>query len=132
MEEEVLTLRYMVIGLRGLTRGDDPLGVRTERRQKRRLPIRARARLWSALDGVIETETVNASSDGFYCISAEWIAPGSALSATLQIPGCWIDAENEPLVLRATVVVVRTEALPEGNNFGIGCQLVDYRVIKGL
>jgi hypothetical protein len=122
----------MVIGLTDLRRGNDPSGVHTERRRKRRLLIRVSACLCSAIGCIIETETVNASSDGFYCLSPQWLAPGSAMSATLRIPGCWIDAENEPLVLRATVKVVRTEILPDGNNFGIGCQLVDYSVIRAL
>jgi len=77
----------------------------------------------------IASETLNISTEGFYCTTSEPFAPGERLLCRISLPeerasnketGLYLDADVE--VLRVTV-----EAQREAG-FGIACRIREYRL----
>lgn len=76
----------------------------------------------------IATETLNISTDGFYCTTPEPFAPGERLRCLislrddLRVPG------EAQMYLDADVEVVRIVARNTESGFGYGCRILDYRL----
>ena len=78
-------------------------------------------------DEVVQSVTQDLSSDGFYCIASARFAPGEIRHCTLMIP-----THNEigHLPVLCQVRVIRVAATAERGFCGIGCQMIDYRVVN--
>ena len=78
----------------------------------------------------MQTETLDISNNGFYCITTQPFAPGERLTCLIGVP-VRSSATREPkerLYLHADVDVVRI-VVNNGNGFGVGCRISDYRVL---
>lgn len=81
----------------------------------------------------IRTVTNNVSMDGFFCHTQEAFAPGERLRFLLLLPGPTREREpGKTTCLQGTAEVVRVVACPSGKEFGIGCRLSGYRVVKNF
>jgi hypothetical protein len=78
----------------------------------------------------IASETLNISTEGFYCTTSEPFAPGERLRCRISLPddrtshkeaGLYLDADVE--VLRVTVTAQRD------SGFGIACRIREYRLL---
>src|SRR5690348_1399352 len=78
--------------------------------------------------GPIETITENLSSAGFYCFCRTPLVPGEQLVCTIKVPAFDPRSEQRTLLLECTVVVMRSEALPDGM-FGTAVRIDDYRMV---
>jgi hypothetical protein len=102
---------------------------RTRTRLRLRLPVFF---LRSEDDGPLQTETVDISNNGFYCITPHPFAPGERLACVIGIPvrsGPTLECKDQ-LCLQAEVEVVRI-VVTNDNGFGVGCRISDYRVLAG-
>lgn len=100
---------------------------RTRTRLRLRLPVLF---LRPEDDGPVQTETVDISNNGFYCITPYPFAPGEHLACMIGVPirsGATLEAKDK-LYLQAQVEVVRI-AVNGGNGFGVGCRISEYRVL---
>lgn len=101
-----------------------------ERRKHARLTLRIPLLLFcAASDSPVQSETVNISSDGFYCTTREPFAPGDRLRCLLPIPAPPDTAESE-LYIDAEVEVMRVRIDNKTPGFGLGCRIADYRVVN--
>ena len=83
----------------------------------------------------IASETLNISTEGFYCTTSEPFAPGETLRCRISLPddrtshkeaghkeaGLYLDADVE--VLRVTV------GAQSDSGFGIACRIREYRLL---
>ena len=100
-----------------------------ERRKRARLPLHWRvclSRRSSHL--VVETETRDVSSSGFYCFTEESFTPDERLDCVLVIPLPRGADTGERLCLRCQAEVVRVDIAPPGGRFGVACRIDDYSV----
>jgi hypothetical protein len=70
------------------------------------------------------------SCSGFYCYSPESFSPGETLICSIDIPAWTPGSADEHLTLECTVEVIWVERVETLQQFGIGCQIHDYVVIK--
>jgi hypothetical protein len=102
-----------------------------ERRKRTRLRLKLPVIIIrSESDGPLQTETLNISNNGFYCITTQPFAPGDKLACLIVVPtrsSCHSEI-NDRLCLQAEVDVVRI-MVNNGNGFGVGCRISNYRVL---
>src|ERR1035438_3108442 len=100
-----------------------------ERRKRTRLRLRLPVLfLRSETDGPLQTETLDISNNGFYCITTHPFAPGERLTCVIGVPirsGATLECKDR-LYLQAEVDVVRI-VVNNGNGFGVGCRISEYR-----
>jgi hypothetical protein len=110
----------------GAPAGSPPL--RSDRRKRPRLgvhwPLRFRG-------DPVETVTEDLSSDGFYFRSPRAFLPGEVRVCTLIAPTCHPDERTRHILIECCVRVVRVEALTAAVLYGVGCRILDYRVVAG-
>jgi hypothetical protein len=100
-----------------------------ERRKHARLTLRVRVLIRSAeFKDPVPSETVNISTNGFYCTTKEPFAPGDRLRALLSIPPPDDSIEGE-LYLDANIEVMRVCAINVASVFGLGCRIAEYQVL---
>jgi hypothetical protein len=78
----------------------------------------------------VRTITQDLSSDGFYCIANARFVPGEARHCTLLVPTHHPGGENSPLQVLCKVRIIRVEVTGERGFYGVGCQIMDYRLVK--
>jgi hypothetical protein len=76
----------------------------------------------------VQTTTHDVSSDGFYCIANARFVPGEDRHCTLTVPTYQPNVENSHLQVICKVRVIRVEITAERGFYGIGCQIIDYRL----
>jgi hypothetical protein len=76
----------------------------------------------------VASETVNISTNGFYCTTKEPFALGARLRALLSIPPPNDSMEGE-LYLDANIEVMRVCAIDVASVFGLGCRIAEYQVV---
>ena len=76
------------------------------------------------------TMTQDLSSDGFYCIANARFVPGEARHCTLLVPTHHPSGENSPLHVLCKVRIIRVEVTGERGFYGVGCQIMDYRLVN--
>jgi hypothetical protein len=102
-----------------------------ERRKRERLYLRLPVLfLREEADGPLQTETRNISNNGFYCITPHPFAPGEKLRCLIGVPTRSSEKRElkDRLYLEAEVDVVRI-VVNNGDGFGVGCRISDYRVL---
>jgi hypothetical protein len=95
-------------------------------RVKLRLPV------WLIPSGEslpIETETVDISRDGFYCLTDRPFEPGTQMRCVLQLSTARPNGSGQ-VRLEGTAEVVRITLNHIGGGFGIGCCLRDYHLVS--
>jgi hypothetical protein len=78
----------------------------------------------------VQTITQDLSSDGFYCIANARFVPGEARHCTLLVPTHRPGGENSPLHVLCKVRIIRVEVTGERGFYGVGCQIIDYRLVN--
>jgi len=78
----------------------------------------------------VQTMTQDLSSDGFYCIANARFVPGEARHCTLLVPTYHPGGENSPLHVLCKVRIIRVEVTGERGFYGVGCQIMDYRLVN--
>ena len=78
----------------------------------------------------VQTITQDLSSDGFYCIANARFVPGEARHCTLLVPTHHPGGENSPLHVLCKVRIIRVEVTGERGFYGVGCQIMDYRLLN--
>lgn len=110
-----------------------------ERRKHKRLKLRVAVLLVrSESDVPIWSETSDITNDGFYCTSPQPFSPGESILGLIALPSEPAhgnersEAEGTPcqMYIEAQIEVVRV-AVDNGNGFGLGCRMTDYRLIPG-
>jgi len=76
-----------------------------------------------SLETQVRAETLNLSSDGFYCLAPRPFLAGETLECTIVLPPSDHGEEERRLSGRATVLRVEPAGAPQ---FGIACRLEDY------
>jgi PilZ domain len=76
----------------------------------------------------VQTTTQDLSSDGFYCVANGRFVPGEARHCTLLVPTHRPGGENSPLQVLCKVRIIRVEVTGERGFYGVGCQIIDYRL----
>ena len=74
----------------------------------------------------VQTTTHDVSSAGFYCIANARFVPGEDMHCTLTVPTYHPNGEN--LHVLCKVRIIRVEITAERGFYGIGCQIIDYRL----
>jgi hypothetical protein len=80
-------------------------------------------------EDAVQTITQNLNSQGFYCLSRKPFTVGELLLCTIQIPTNGFGAGESQL--ECQVRVVRVEKNASEGQYGIACQIEDYRFIPG-
>jgi len=111
---------------------DKPKSAEIVRHRERRRRVRTKLR-WPVLirdhDGkIVESVTENLSSEGFYLYAPTPFMCGDVLHCRITIPSHNSTGADGWLALECRVQVVRSEAGPNGEPFGIACQMMDYRM----
>lgn len=79
---------------------------------------------------LVQTATHDLSSDGFYCIVNARFVPGEIMDCMLALPAPGrVGCTGASLVL-CKVRVIRVAVMAEGDFYGVGCQLIDYRFVN--
>lgn len=84
----------------------------------------------SGTNETVQTITHDLSSDGFYCIANATFLPGEIRHCTLTVPTHQPNGESGHLQVLCKVRIIRVEVTPERGYYGIGCQIIDYRLAK--
>ena len=106
------------------------MSVASERRRFPRVKLRLPVRLVPSNDVLpMETETVDISRDGFYCMTDEPFEPGARLHFVLLLPEAR-PAGASQVRLEGIVEVIRISVERAGRGFGIGCCLREYRLVE--
>lgn len=105
----------------------------TERRKASRLKLRLPVCLFPS-DGrsVVQTETVDVSTDGFYCVADEPFAPGSHVRFVITLPSTTVDGsgiERTELYMDGSADVVRVVCELQ-SGFGVGFHINEYHVVE--
>ena len=101
----------------------------TERRRRKRLALHWRVCLSRRANHLmVESETRDVSSGGFYCFTDENFTPKERLECVLVIPMPNNSDGGERLCLRCRVEVVRVDIAPPGGPYGVACRIEDYSV----
>lgn len=105
---------------------------RSERRKRARLGLRLPILvLGTKCHSALRCETADISTDGFYCNTSEPFAPGEKLTCLVALPTRppAPQEDGNQLCLEAEVEVVRL-VMNNGDGFGIGCRILEYRVLS--
>lgn len=105
------------------------IGRIADRRARHRIVTQWPLRLWRMHEHVVDTDTVNVSSAGFYCVSSKRFYPGETLIAVLEIPAPGVQALQH-LLLRCEALVLRVETIIGSCNCGIACRIINYSVLR--
>lgn len=101
-----------------------------DRRKFPRVKLHLPVRLYSSEGSLpTETETVDISRDGFYCVADRPFEPGARLRCVLVLPDAGLGSARH-VRLEGTVEVVRISVGEGARAFGIGCCLRDYRLVE--
>jgi PilZ domain len=101
--------------------------VLSDRRRSPRVRLRLPVHLSPADDlPATQSETVDISRDGFFCITDQPFQPGQQMRCSLLFP----EASAGRVRLDGTVEVVRVSLNSQGPGFGIGFCLRDYRLVE--
>jgi len=76
----------------------------------------------------VQTATHDVSSDGFYCIANARFVPGEVRHCTLTVPTHQPSSESGRLHMICKVRIIRVEVTADRGFYGIGCQIIDYRL----
>ncbi|HVO96545.1 MAG TPA: PilZ domain-containing protein [Bryobacteraceae bacterium] len=99
-----------------------------DQRKRHRLGLRLPVLLTRANgDQSISSETLNISTDGFYCTTPEAFAPGERLHCRITLPNERVTSPG--LYLDAEVEVVRVAVSMLDSGFGYGCRILEYRLL---
>lgn len=79
---------------------------------------------------IVRTVTQDLSSDGFYCVANARFVPGEIMDCTLRLPTHHQRDVSGALLVLCKVRVIRVEVMAEGNLYGVGCQIADYRFLN--
>jgi hypothetical protein len=102
-----------------------------EKRKSRRVPLRWT--LYLASNGSshpVRAQTLNISSDGFYCLFEHSAKTGDRFDCDIIIPAHNRPEPDDVLCLRCRAQVVRVEEIDAGSAFGLGCHIEDYSLIQ--
>lgn len=77
---------------------------------------------------MVESETRDVSSGGFYCFTDEHFMPDERLECLLIVPLPEHSEGGGQLCLHCQVEVVRVDISPPGGAYGIACRIEDYTV----
>jgi hypothetical protein len=102
-----------------------------ERRRRVRFKVQWPVCIWTAaMKMPMETVTTDLSSDGFHCFSPIPLEPEEIVRCMLTIPEISSHSPNQRRrVLECQARVVRLAPSNKDGNFGLGCQIKDFRVI---
>jgi hypothetical protein len=120
---------------RFLSEVEMPEGSVKSRAAERRKRVRAQLH-WPisfALPGTsetVETTTQDLSSHGFYCVANARFVPGEARYGILTVPTHHPIGQNRHLHVLCKVRIIRVEVTAERGFYGIGCQIIDYRLVN--
>lgn len=102
-----------------------------DRRKFPRVKLHLPVRLYSSEDSLpTETETVDISRDGFYCVTDRPFEPGARLRCVLVLPDAGPGGSGH-VRLEGTAEVIRISVSSGARAFGIGCCLREYRLVEG-
>jgi len=102
-----------------------------DRRKHRRLNLHLPVFLSRANGDFMSSETVNISTNGFYCRTKQAFTPGETLRCVISLQCDRSPGAEEGLCLDADVEVVRVIATGSDSDFGMGCQIQNYRIALG-
>lgn len=94
-----------------------------------RLALHWSVRLRSADGAEIHAETLNISSEGFYCIARRPLTPGETADCSIGIPAPSSPGRQHYVTCQCTVL--RIERLSD-ESFGIACHIDDYSLSPGI
>ena len=78
----------------------------------------------------IASETLNISTEGFYCTTSEPFAPGERLRCRISLPDDRASNKEAGLYLDADVEVLRVSVPAQRDaGFGIACRIREYRLL---
>jgi PilZ domain len=97
-----------------------------ERRHRVREKVHWQILVLGGPGGSVECMTENLSSEGIFFLSEMPVSCGEVLTCALRVPRYGSSACGV-LTVFCQARVVRSERAPDGNSFGIACQLEDYR-----
>jgi hypothetical protein len=80
-------------------------------------------------DDAAESVTENLSSDGFYFHSSRSLVPGEVRICSLGVPGFPIGKQSG-IEIECSVWIVRVEALAAVPAYGVGCRILNFRVVR--
>jgi hypothetical protein len=101
----------------------------SERRKRERLGLRIGVLLLpKGSEHPILSETLDITNDGFYCTSSQPLSPGERLSGLMALPAAPPLKESSQLFMEAEIEIVRL-AIDNTIGFGLGCRIINYRVI---
>lgn len=75
----------------------------------------------------VESQTLDLSVNGFYCLSKTSFAAGESLIGLLKLPTHDPGERTAQGHLECRVTVVRVDPVGADGQFGIACQIEDYR-----
>lgn len=110
---------------------DDNWHVGPERRRRRRVFLHWTVYLWPRDEmQPYQAETTNISSDGFYCVAPRPFTPGEWIECDIFVPTMADQNDDDLLVLRCRVQVLRVETTGNGDGYGLACRIEDYSLGK--
>jgi len=77
----------------------------------------------------ISSTTRDLSSKGFYCSSPVPFAPGERMACILKVPAYHPEKADTMLSLECRVRIVRIDEPGDGANYGLGCEIEDFRFL---
>jgi hypothetical protein len=105
------------------------MNVITERRNRRRIRVHWPIQLLlRSARRAISSTTLNVSSDGFYCLCPEAFERGEVIRCLIAIPCCG----SGNLRLHCRIRVVRVERDHANGGYGMGCQILQFSVTRGI
>ncbi len=81
---------------------------------------------------IVEAETENLSSQGFFCISRESFGIGERLNCIVVLPAKGWGYHAQSVWLHCRAEVIRVEIQAPASGFGLGCRMEEFslRVIR--
>jgi hypothetical protein len=98
-----------------------------ERRRRRRFPLRC-ALEFEKEGQTFSSSTLNISSQGFYCVVDQALAPGEKLHCRVDVMPGHTSLSLPGMSLNCHVVVIRSE--PHGGGQGVACWIENYSVAR--
>jgi len=102
----------------------------SERRKRARVAVRWPVSMCGTTSDLsVETTTENLSSVGFYCLSPVALEPGVGMTCILKIPAHHPASPGRSAALQCSARVVRVEPPNQDDQYGVGCEISDYRLV---
>ena len=76
--------------------------------------------------------TRDINKDGFYCLLDQPLSPGEQIECDIVVPAHRSQDPDDVAYLRCRAQVVRVEKIRGTSEFGLACQIEDYRLIRGV